>query len=76
MAQELKLKLPDIHWGSVLEFLVDALIVIMAGNLAAKFFMTPDTPITEQFTEFLATMAVVAAVVKYCVSTRIVKARG
>jgi hypothetical protein len=76
MAQELKLKIPEIHWGSVLEFLADALIVIMAGNLAAKFFLATNVPITEQFTSFLIVLAIVLAVAKFCISTRIVKARA
>jgi len=48
----------------------------MAGNLAAKFFLATNVPITEQFTSFLIVLAIVLAVAKFCISTRIVKARG
>jgi predicted acyltransferase len=73
---EVKFKLPDVRWHSVAEFILDALVAIVAGNLAAKFFLTPNVPITAQITEFLMVLGVVAIAVKYCLSTRIFKGRG
>ena len=76
MPKEVKLSMPDIRWGDIFEFIIDALIVIAAGNLAAKLFMESDLPITGQFTGFLFTLGAIGVAVKYVLSTRIVKGRG
>lgn len=76
MADQVTLKIPKVRWGDVLEFIIDALIVIAAGNLAAKLFMESDMPITGQFTGFLFTLGAIGVAVKYVLSTRIVKGRG
>ena len=73
MAEQMTLSVPKFRWSDVFEFCIDSLIVIAAGNLAAKFFLVSEVPITEQFTGFLFTLGAVGVAVKYVLSTRIMK---
>lgn len=73
MAEETTIRIPKVNWKSVLEFMLDALIVIVVFNLAGKFFLASNVPITAQLTEFVIVLGITAIAVKYVLATKIVK---
>jgi hypothetical protein len=72
MAEQITFKVPRVNVRSVLEFIVDAIILIVVFNIAGSFFLAKDVPLQEQLTGLFSTIGVTAIAVKYVLSTKIV----
>lgn len=75
MAEQITFKVPRVNVRSVLEFIVDAIILVVVFNIAGSFFLAKDVPLQEQLTGLFMVIGVTAIAVKYVLSTKIVKPR-
>ena len=73
MSDQLTFRVPRINVRSVLEFIVDTIILIVVWNIAASFFLTEGKPLTEQMTGLFMTLGITGIALKYVLSTKIVK---
>ena len=75
MAEQITFKVPRVNVRSVLEFIVDAVILVVVFNIAGSFFLAKDVPLQEQLTGLFMTIGVAGVALKYVLSTKIVKPR-
>jgi hypothetical protein len=72
MAEQITFKVPRVNVRSVLEFIVDAIILIVVFNIAGSFFLNAEVPLEKQLTGLFMTIGVTGIALKYVLSTKIV----
>lgn len=73
MSEQITFKVPRVNMRSVLEFIIDAIILIVVFNIAGSFFLTDGKPLEEQLTGLFMTIGCTGVALKYVLSTKIVK---
>ena len=71
MTDEIRFKKPKV--GPIIEFVIDAIILVAVFNIAGGFFIDRGVPLQEQLTGLFLTIGVTGVALKYVLSTRIVK---
>ena len=73
MAEQISFSIPKVNFKSVLEFVIDAIIMIVVFNIAGSFFLDSEIPLEKQLTGLFMTIGCTGVALKYVLSTKIVK---